>query len=258
MTTPPWEEMAQLVTELAVQQSDDEGHDAPPLLTELRRAVWGDIGRTMDRAGGNGLPLNVGAHLLWEELVDEIEAALSGVTGRRGTSSTHANLLAWWATFGMLMGQGWIDDNMQNVALDRLRGWHQRIRDQFDAPLQVPLRGFHCPNCGADRATWYDRDLEFEGPAIVVTLEGADLVATCRDRSCHHYDGERSRWVGDKEVLYMARRAGIDVEALAADIREARQPIEAQAVPEQGKAVIYPEDPTYAAHLAEMSGGGVA
>lgn len=253
MSTPPWEEMALLVTELAVQTSDGDGHDGPPLLTQLRRAVWGDVGRTVAGAGGNGLPLNIGAHIVWTDLVDEVGCALSQVTGANPTPSTLVNLLAWHATFGMLIGQGYIDELMQATALDKLRAWAQRIRDQFDAPMKIELRGLACPNCGEDRAEWWDRDLLLSGSAIVVTLdEELRLVASCRNKSCHHHDGEHSVWEGDKEVLYMARTAGIDVDALADEIRVARQNVPDTYVEPDVKVTITPEHPHYRAVLAQM------
>lgn len=257
--TTSWEEMAHLVTELAVQTSDGDNHDGLPLLIQLRRAVWGTTGRTMEGAGGNGLPLNQGAHIAWCELVDEIEGAFSQTTGTRGSSSTVVNLLAWWATFGMLIGQGYIDDLMQQTALDNLRRWTQRIRDQFDAPLSIPLRDFSCPNCGEHRAVWWDRDLEIEGPAIVVTLEDSELVASCRNPKCKDpADGDRSRWYGDPEVLFMARRAGIDVDALADEIREARMPRPELEYVEPDVRVVVPFDPTNPDHLELIKGGGAA
>jgi hypothetical protein len=245
--------MAALVTELAVQTTDDV-HDGPSLLLQLRRAVWGDTGGTVAGAGGNGLPVNMGAHILWCELGDEIEGAYSGVTGRRGSRSTVGNLLGWWATFGMLTGQGRITELMMDVALDRLRGWVQRVRDQFDAPFQVPLRGLNCPHCGRDRAEWMDRDLLISGAAIVVTLDDdLQLVAGCRNRVCTDVEGHRSRWVGDQEVLYMARRSGIDVDALASEIRAARAPQpDSYVEPDSRRIVDF--DPDDAEHVALLGG----
>lgn len=248
--------IASLVTELAVQTSDGI-HDGPSLLSQLREAVWGSIGKTVSGAEGAKVPMNIGAHILWVELGDEIEGAFSGLVGRRGYKSPWANLWAWHSTFALLIEQGKTTDLMESVALERLRGWVQKIRDQFDAPLNVPLRDFNCPNCGDDRAEWWDTRLEtvLSDPAIVINLnDRGELVATCRNAKCTDVEDFRSRWTGDAEVLYMARRAGIDVDALAAEIRVARMPQPEVYVPPDSRVIVFPEDPAYAAHIAALSG----
>jgi hypothetical protein len=239
--------IAELVEQLAVQTTAG-GQTGRPLLVQLRRAVWGDIGQT--RSGVSRvqtMPINGDAYDVWKEITqgNEKEVGISDLyesaLGTTPSPSAVVNLLAWHSVFAAAQDRGDVTETMLSVVTGRLSGWVRKIQDQLASPFSVALRDFACPNCGEPRVEWGEGELRVEGCAIVITLEDGELVARCRNPHCVHLDGTRSKWTGDIEVTYMARRAGIDVELLADSIREARQPKpELPYNPEEGKKILVP------------------
>ncbi len=245
------ESVADLVERLAVE---DDG--ARPLLVQLRRACHGDIGGTAAGASsGAPIPIDPVAVDLWRVIVEGdddhvgIRDLYQSVTSRRSSGSAVVDLLAWSISFHAALGRGDIGEAAVEVAVGRLRGWVESIRALFDPRWKAPLRGFACPLCGRSRVVVESSGLEVEGDAVVVTVEDGELVARCRNRAelCE------GRWVGDHEVIYMARQGGIDVEAIADALRGARAatPESAPAVEEERK-VLVEGDPGADEVLAEL------
>lgn len=245
-------EIETLVEQLAVQTTKD-GQAGRPLLVQLRRAVYGDIGQTVVGAAQVwSTPLNAGAFDLWTEISAGVAGLYSSTTDKTPSRSTVVNLLAWCIAFAVLREKGEITDLMLEKATGRLNGWVVAIERLLANPLSVPLRDFACPNCGASRAEWGEKELRVQGDAVVIELEDGQLVARCRTTGCTHLDGSRTKWVGDTEVLYMARRAGIDVDSLAEKVREARLPMPELPYDSNRdrRVLVLPEQPDYAAEFA--------
>lgn len=211
--------LAELVEELALGRIDENDHGrtfTPALLTQLRAAVFGDVGGTKQGASsGAPIPLNVGAFQLWEDLTGQIAAQFNGATDMRPSPSPAVNLLGWWAAFSAaayrtdrIPSSDELPLLAREVASERLEGWAKRIRDHFVAPIVKELV-FECPACGARRVTVGEGETAVERFALEVTIpKTEDLFVTCL--KCH------TQWVGNVEVINLGRRSGlpIDVDAI--------------------------------------------
>ncbi|TXK17392.1 hypothetical protein [Homoserinibacter sp. GY 40078] len=251
------ESVADLVERLAVQDGE-----ARPLLVQLRRACHSDIGGTAAGASsGAAMPIDPGAVDLWREIVvgdDEhvgITDLYRGMSARRPTGSAVVDLLAWSISFHAALDRGDLGETAVAVAEERLSGWVQRIRQVFDPRWQAPLRGFACPVCGLARVVVWASGQEAEVDAVVVNLEDGELVARCRNSS----DQCGGIWKGDPQVIHMARQGGVDVEAIAGALREARYPTTTETlIPDTSKLVKslvgdpLRDDPQTAAEISEL------
>ena len=204
------------VTVLAIRTRDGD-HEGQPLLKQLEDARYsspssndGARGRASSRLG-----LNLDAHMLWEDVTGRITSMLSEVTDTRARdSNATGNLLVWWSLWRWIEHEA---DEAQRVHRHLTR-MVRRIRDLFDPPMSVPLRGVACPVCGWDRATVTDRGLVNETFALTVTMVDGDVVATCH--ACRH------RWTGRTEVIHLGRLTGMEIDADR--IRDALAPVTAE------------------------------
>ena len=204
------------VAVLAIHTRDGD-HEGPPLLKQLEDARYSSVG-VNDGAKGRAssrLELNLDAHMLWEDIAGRIASMLSEVTDTKARdSNATGNLLVWWSLWRRIEHDA---DEAQRVHRNLTR-MAQRIRDLFDPPMSVPLRGVSCPECGWDRATVTDRGLVNETFALTVTMVDGDVVATCH--ACRH------RWTGRTEVIHLGRLTGMEIDADR--IRDALAPVTAE------------------------------
>jgi hypothetical protein len=252
--TSPSLTVADLVALLAVEDGA-----MPPLLVQLRRAVWGDV-----QAGARGaasskqaIPVDAAALDLWNRItlgdeqdlgIDTLYSGALGVSGLPRISAPIA-LHVWHSTFALEVALGRATPAQVEVATKRLAGWVAAIREHFEPRFRRPLRGVTCPNCGVEAFVVGEGDGTVT-PALVANLDERDeLVVRCVDPKCVFHDGsprtgQRSVWSGAAEVIYLARQAGYDVEALAEAVRDARRPVpEIPYDPLDGvKVIVTPDD----------------
>lgn len=88
--------------------------------------------------------------------------------------------------FAKLLDVRWRTGGLTESQYTHLSGglerWAAQIWDLVEPPLQVPLRGVSCPECG--RAKWVNDDEELSDALLVSFRDGGEVQAECRWRSC--------------------------------------------------------------------------
>lgn len=172
---PAGSALGEVVHELT--QAHDRTHagvtgQEPALLDLLRVAIKSDVGGAEGGGGGQraSVPFDPIALELWDSVNRESFRWFNGGPAYRALPIT--SRLQHYASH--LAGVGTIEGQGDLLAL--CLGWKREIRDMFEPPTRVSLRGVTCPACSMDHLTKVAADGEKTYTAALLIHVSEDPV----------------------------------------------------------------------------------
>lgn len=198
-----------LVERLAVAVRDSALH-GDSLLEQLAEARYPSIS---DKGAGSGnpSPINDAAVDLWERVGDDVRSKAADWCGYFVSSPTTA-LLAWATSFDAADRRGEVTAGQSASATLWLQSLIDDITALLNPPKLLPIRGHHCPECGAARVQVGRGILATEQPSLVALP--SPLSISCRNCGAFAGGGAGQRQ-NIHEVVRFALRAGAKPDEIA-------------------------------------------
>lgn len=176
-----------IVDELAIASAEKPRSRIlrPALITQLRDAIIPSLGSTgTGRGGGRGVPVDVGAWTLWEDVTTRIEALHEDLEGEAPATGSHEQILLAWSRDLVAVDQAaphGLNQDTIAYALHRVTRIRDLIAHHFDPPRTGDLPGAACLSCGEKTGTVLVDDAETPAPAIHWTLtRDGSFTVHCR------------------------------------------------------------------------------
>lgn len=170
--------------------------DEPPLLQILAEAVGAS---SQVKAGGTsktGVPIDLGALDLWENIRRTIDQCWPGAGDPAYVRvPSHVKLNAWVSVT--------TDPVAEAVLLDLCTRWVGQIREHLEPTKRVPLGGVACPVCGWDRTVTEGEDGFTYRPALVAFPDEQPIRVACTVEACGR------EWCGAQVVDTFAHRLSV-------------------------------------------------
>ena len=181
-----------------------------PLLEQIRRAMYGDLGRTeggKSAAAQERSVLDVTAFTIYEDITGRIEAYQQLLTGKPKRTSPEATLRAWYVAFRSNHDKGMYSEEVLRRTLKQLRQFAGRIKGHFDQPRVKEIEG-ECPQEQCRLGSYPGPEGARQTALYAIYREGQSPSVKCR--------GCGAEWEGEQTLLQLGRYLGanVDEEAL--------------------------------------------
>jgi len=180
-----------------------------PLMADLRRAISGDMGRSVSGSSSNPQTrsvLDLGAFTLYEDISGRIEAFHKALTGSRPRETPEATLRAWYVAYRAFFMSGKYTAVQTVRVRNQLGTFVHRIQTYLDPPRVKELSGA-CPidGCGMEH---YKSPAGATQTALYASYKtGEEPFAKCR--ACG------SEWVGTGPLVVLGRHIGATLDESA-------------------------------------------
>lgn len=177
-----------------------------PLIEQIRRAMYGDLGRTeagKSAAAQERSVLDVTAFTIYEDITGRIEAYHHMLTKKPKRESPEATLRSWYVAFRSNHDAGKYSEEALQRTLKQLRQFAGRIKGHFDQPRNKEIEGA-CPleQCGV--ATHTGPQGAKQTALYAIYSEGKQPSVKCRNCG--------AEWTGEQTLLELGRYLGANVD----------------------------------------------
>lgn len=180
--------------------------DREPLLSQIRQAMYGDLGKTeggRSAAAQERSVLDITAFTLYEDISGRIESFHNHLTRKPKRATPEETLRAWYVAFDSNYRAGKYSDAQMRKVLQQLMRFAGRIRGHFDQPRIKELAGA-CPveTCGL--AFTKSENGSAQSALYATYKNGEQPVVKCR--------GCGAEWVGERTLLELGYYLGATVD----------------------------------------------
>jgi len=177
-----------------------------PLLERIRKAMYGDLGRTeggKSAAAQERSVLDVTAFTIYEDITGRIEAFHRFLTGEPKRDSPEETLRAWYVIFDSNYRAGKYTDGQMTRVASQLASFVRRISGHFDQPRVMEIDG-ECPQfeCGLSHTKTADGAIQ--SALFSAYRPGEKPTVKCR--------GCGAEWAGEETLIQLGRYLGANVD----------------------------------------------